>query len=123
MRQMAWPPSERVRRGGRKGQLMPGTRNRSSGRSPQKQLQGERAEFVARLAMIARHWPSVERLARAAGVSPSAFRKWLKGEAEPSRERLVALADAAHVGIAWLARGEGPEPHLREVRNPGKDGQ
>jgi phage repressor protein C with HTH and peptisase S24 domain len=44
------------------------------------------------------------------GVSPSAFRKWLKGEAEPSRERLVALARAARVGIAWLAEGEGPTP-------------
>jgi phage repressor protein C with HTH and peptisase S24 domain len=44
------------------------------------------------------------------GVSPSAFRKWLKGEAEPSRERLVALAHATGVGVAWLAEGEGPEP-------------
>lgn len=44
------------------------------------------------------------------GVSPSAFRKWLKGEAEPSRERLVSLATAAGVGIGWLASGEGPEP-------------
>lgn len=44
------------------------------------------------------------------GVSPSAFRKWLRGEAEPSRERLIALADAAKVSIAWLATGEGPEP-------------
>jgi phage repressor protein C with HTH and peptisase S24 domain len=44
------------------------------------------------------------------GVSPSAFRKWLKGEAEPSRERLVALARAAGVGVAWLAEGEGPMP-------------
>jgi phage repressor protein C with HTH and peptisase S24 domain len=44
------------------------------------------------------------------GVSPSAFRKWLKGEAEPSRERLVALARATGVGVAWLAEGEGPEP-------------
>jgi phage repressor protein C with HTH and peptisase S24 domain len=44
------------------------------------------------------------------GVSPSAFRKWLKGEAEPSRERLVSLANAAGVTIGWLASGEGPEP-------------
>jgi phage repressor protein C with HTH and peptisase S24 domain len=43
-------------------------------------------------------------------VSPSAFRKWLRGEAEPSRERLVALADAAKVSIAWLAKGEGTMP-------------
>src|SRR6185437_4819408 len=72
----------------------------------------ERAAFVARLREIVRHWPSADRMARAVGVSPSAFRKWLKGEAEPSRERLVALADAAQVPIAWLAKGEGTPPKL-----------
>jgi phage repressor protein C with HTH and peptisase S24 domain len=72
----------------------------------------ERAAFVGRLREIVRHWPSADRLARAVGVSPSAFRKWLKGEAEPSRERLVALADAAQVPIAWLAKGEGTPPRL-----------
>lgn len=74
-----------------------------------------RAAFVARLQAILRHWPSADRLARAVGVSPSAFRKWLRGEAEPSRERLVALADATSVSIAWLANGEGPEPHFQEM--------
>ncbi|MGH7153658.1 MAG: LexA family transcriptional regulator, partial [Acetobacteraceae bacterium] len=74
----------------------------------------DRAAFVSRLREILRHWPSADRLARAVGVSPSAFRKWLKGEAEPSRERLVALADTAEVGIAWLAKGEGPEPEFRD---------
>ena len=49
------------------------------------------------------------------GVSPSAFRKWLKGEAEPSRERLVALAHAAGVGVGWLAEGEGPAPELAKI--------
>jgi phage repressor protein C with HTH and peptisase S24 domain len=73
---------------------------------------GDRAGFVARLRVILGHWPSADRLARAVGVSPSAFRKWLRGEAEPSRERLVALADAAGVNVAWLAKGEGPEPHF-----------
>lgn len=70
----------------------------------------ERAAFTARLRMILQNWPSADRLARAMAVSPSAFRKWLRGEAEPSRERLVALADAAKVNIAWLAKGEGPAP-------------
>lgn len=70
----------------------------------------ERAAFTGRLRTILRHWPSADRLARAMGVSPSAFRKWLRGEAEPSRERLIALADAAKVSIGWLAMGEGPEP-------------
>lgn len=70
----------------------------------------DQAGFVARLQLVAAEWPSADRLAKATGVSPSAFRKWLKGEAEPSRDRLVALASAAGVGLAWLALGEGPEP-------------
>ncbi len=70
----------------------------------------EKAAFVARLQIILSHWPSADRLARNMGASPSAFRKWLKGEAEPSRGRLVALAHAAGVGVAWLAEGAGPEP-------------
>jgi phage repressor protein C with HTH and peptisase S24 domain len=83
----------------------------------------EKSAFVERLQTILTHWPSVERLARSMGVSPSAFRKWLKGEAEPSRERLVALARATGVGVAWLAEGEGPEPVFEAVptgrRRPG----
>jgi phage repressor protein C with HTH and peptisase S24 domain len=78
----------------------------------------DRAAFVSRLHTILRHWPSADRLARAVGVSPSAFRKWLKGEAEPSRERLVALAEAASVSVGWLAGGEGPEPRLQGVGKP-----
>ena len=70
----------------------------------------EKQAFVERLQTILGYWPSADRLARAMGVSPSAFRKWLKGEAEPSRERLVALARTAGVGVAWLAEGDGPEP-------------
>lgn len=68
------------------------------------------AKFVSRLQLVAAEWPSADRLAKATGVSASAFRKWLKGEAEPSRDRLVALAAAAGVSLAWLAQGDGPEP-------------
>jgi phage repressor protein C with HTH and peptisase S24 domain len=75
----------------------------------------EKSAFVERLHTILSHWPSADRLARAMGVSPSAFRKWLKGEAEPSRERLVALARAAGVGVAWLAEGEGPAPEFKKI--------
>jgi phage repressor protein C with HTH and peptisase S24 domain len=82
-------------------------------RKPQPPLAGaEQAGFVARLRIVVARWPSADRLARATGVSPSAFRKWLKGEAEPSRDRLVALAGTAGVSVAWLAQGDGPEPDL-----------
>src|ERR1700759_3026058 len=77
----------------------------------------DKSAFVDRLKTILAHWPSADRLARAMGVSPSAFRKWLKGEAEPSRERLVALARAAGVGVAWLAEGEGPAPTFEHSRD------
>ncbi|PPQ32731.1 LexA family transcriptional regulator [Rhodopila globiformis] len=78
----------------------------------------DKLAFVSRLQTILAHWPSADRLARAMGVSPSAFRKWLKGEAEPSRERLVALARVAGVSIAWLAQGEGPAPVFETVSGP-----
>ena len=85
-------------------------------KAPERSERGaDRPAFVGRLQTILRHWPSADRLARAVGVSPSAFRKWLRGEAEPSRERLVALADAAGVGVAWLAKGDGPEPRFPEL--------
>jgi phage repressor protein C with HTH and peptisase S24 domain len=80
----------------------------------------DKSAFVIRLRTILAHWPSADRLARAMGVSPSAFRKWLKGEAEPSRERLVALARAAGVGVAWLAEGEGPVPAFEAVGGNGR---
>ncbi len=79
--------------------------------SPQP-TEANQASFVARLQLVVRQWPSIDRLAKAACVSPSAFRKWLKGEAEPSRSRLIALAGAAGVSISWLAQGEGAAPDL-----------
>jgi phage repressor protein C with HTH and peptisase S24 domain len=82
-------------------------------RKPRPHTEGAgQAGFVARLQLIVQHWPSADRLAKATGVSPSAFRKWLKGVAEPSRDRLVALAEAAGVDLSWLAQGEGAEPDL-----------
>ena len=77
---------------------------------------GDREAFVARLHFVLEHWPSADKLARAAGISPSALRKWLRGEAEPSRERLIGFADTAGVPIAWLVRGEGVPPSLHRER-------
>jgi phage repressor protein C with HTH and peptisase S24 domain len=81
----------------------------------------DRASFVTRLQYVVAQWPSADRLAKATGVSPSAFRKWLKGEAEPSRDRVVALAGAAGVSVSWLAQGEGPEPSLSVLGAHGRE--
>jgi transcriptional regulator with XRE-family HTH domain len=98
------------------GALQMSRRSEAVGITPKADTMAQDASaFVARLHEIVRHWPSVDRLARATGVSPSAFRKWLRGDAEPSRERLVALASAAGVSVGWLASGEGPTPALHNV--------
>jgi phage repressor protein C with HTH and peptisase S24 domain len=85
-------------------------------RKPRASADGaDQAGFAARLQLIVRQWPSADRLAKATGVSPSAFRKWLKGVAEPGRDRLVALAEAAGVNVSWLAQGEGVAPDLASL--------
>ena len=92
-----------------KSAVPPDTRKSSSADS-------SRLAFAERLRTLVQNWPSADGLARAAGVSPSAFRKWLKGQAEPSRERLIALADATGADLGWLARGAGPEPVTIDLR-------
>jgi phage repressor protein C with HTH and peptisase S24 domain len=87
-------------------------------RKPKPRVAGaDQAGFVARLQLVVQQWPSADRLAKATGVSPSAFRKWLNGLAEPRRDRLVALAEAAGVTVSWLAQGEGAEPDLHRLAN------
>ena len=94
----------------------------------------DRAAFSERLKFIVSHWPSAERVAHAVGISPSAFRKWLRGDAEPARNRLITLARATNVSLAWLAAGEGGAPDSRDLgewtarlnpgqRSPETDGQ
>jgi phage repressor protein C with HTH and peptisase S24 domain len=51
---------------------------------------------------------SAEKLAKKAGISARVIGKYLAEESDPSRGRLVSLARASDVSIAWLADGEGP---------------
>jgi phage repressor protein C with HTH and peptisase S24 domain len=69
----------------------------------------DNARFVARLREATERFGSVNALAKQAGVSEGALRKWLLGYSEPTRERLVDLARAAGVNLAWLATGSGPK--------------
>lgn len=51
---------------------------------------------------------SVSAFARRCGIVESTLRTYLNG-AQPSTDRLVAIADTAGVNIAWLAAGRGPK--------------
>jgi phage repressor protein C with HTH and peptisase S24 domain len=89
--------------------------NRTKQRRHVVQSGSDRSAFGERLRLIVDHWPSAERVAHAIGISPSAFRKWLRGETEPGRDRLIKLADATGVSLSWLAAGDGPAPDPHEL--------
>ena len=74
--------------------------------------------FAARLATLVERHKSAEQFAESMGASPSALRKWLKGQAEPRRDTLVALARAAGVSVEWLATGRGPKRPRWEAAEP-----
>lgn len=78
----------------------------------------DRARFVARLRETIGGFGSANSLATAAGVSEGALRKWVQGTSEPTRDRLVAVARAAGVNVAWLATGNGPKDRSGKVETP-----
>ncbi len=79
---------------------------------------GDRARFVARLREAISGFGSANSLATAAGVSEGALRKWMQGTSEPTRDRLVAIARAAEVNVAWLATGSGPKDRSGNADTP-----
>lgn len=48
-------------------------------------------------------------LARLAGVSPNAARKWFEGEGMPELHRCIDLANRAGVSVLWFIQGLGPK--------------
>jgi transcriptional regulator with XRE-family HTH domain len=50
---------------------------------------------------------NADKLAHSAGVSPSLIGKYLSGKTDPTRKKLISLAEAAGVDVKWLATGEG----------------
>lgn len=64
--------------------------------------------FQRRMEQAAKLAGNATRLAEKTGISRRAIGEYLAGKAEPSRPRLVAIAEAAGVRVAWLATGEGP---------------
>jgi DNA-binding phage protein len=66
------------------------------------------AGFVARVHQVVEMSGGISNLSRKSQLSRAVIHKYLNGESDPSRARLVALARAAEVDLEWLATGKKP---------------
>lgn len=70
------------------------------------------AAFMARVHQAVELAGGIAALSRKCGLSRGVIHKYLNGDSEPSRPRLIALAQAANVDVTWLATGEAGLPDL-----------
>ncbi len=81
--------------------------------------------FANRIATLTSLVGSKEKLGKLAQISAVMIGKYETGQSEPSRDKLIALANAAKVNVLWLATGEGPmkreEEEAVEGYTTGKD--
>jgi len=71
--------------------------------------EGRQEAFAERLKELLSERGAVPRLAKTIGASPSAIRKWISGETEPSRDFIVAICEATGINISWLCAQIGPK--------------
>jgi len=74
--------------------------------------------FAARIERLCEMVGGASALAQKSGLSRRVIDKYVAGGSDPSRQRLVSLADAAGVSVQWLATGQGspsgaPQPISR----------
>ncbi|MDT0496484.1 helix-turn-helix transcriptional regulator [Algiphilus sp. W345] len=77
--------------------------------------------FAKRVQEVIEDSGGIGALARKSGIPERTIRKWADGVSDPSRQRLVKLAKAAPVNVAWLATGEEPKrgaPLLNSYATP-----
>lgn len=75
------------------------------------------AGFPDRLATIIGS-SSVRAFARKAGISDTFLRQCLSGRTEPTRMKLIAIAEAGGVSVEWLATGREPAGQLGIAEAP-----
>jgi len=68
-----------------------------------------RAAFSERLREVVKAHGSANALAQEIGSAEGTIRKWLRGDSEPTREKLVAISAASGFTLDWLAIGKGPK--------------
>jgi transcriptional regulator with XRE-family HTH domain len=61
---------------------------------------------------------SIRGFARKAGVSDTFLRQCLAGRTEPTRTKLILLADAGGCSVEWLATGNGSAPAAEGIHEP-----
>mgnify|MGYP001272109304 CR=1 FL=1 len=66
--------------------------------------------FSQRVDYCVRQMGGRKAAAERTGLSGTVLDKYRRGESDPSRERLLAIAEAAGVSVSWLAAGHG-QPH------------
>jgi len=71
--------------------------------------------FQLRLREVVSRVGSIAKLASRSGIGSRTISDYLNGSSEPSRERLVALAQAGGVSAGWLATGREPIRTLEEA--------
>ena len=65
-------------------------------------------DFKCRLEKVANEFGSARKLGIATNISGSSIGKYISGDADPSRKRLLKIAEVANVNIMRLLTGEGP---------------
>ena len=67
----------------------------------------EKINFQERIKQIIKLAGSAEKLAHISGMSSRIIGQYLSGKSDPTRMKLIALANAVNVNIEWLATGKG----------------
>ena len=67
-------------------------------------------DFKQRMSIVAKLAGNATELSRKTGISRRAIGTYLSGCSDPTRERLIAIANASGVTVEWLATGLGNKP-------------
>lgn len=67
-------------------------------------------DFKQRMSIAAKLAGNATELSRKTGISRRAIGTYLAGCSDPTRERLIAIANASGVSVEWLATGLGNKP-------------
>lgn len=85
-----------------------------------KNLSSIRQDFVTRLEQCVEQAGNVAALSRLCGISTATIWDYLAGKSDPTREKVIAIAQSLGISAGWLATGEGnpPSRNTRSYTSP-----